>query len=75
MGLLVALINVSRKDDGGGGDHRRSVVQEDWLVHSELAYLKGHVHHEVVFTITKQVQEPVHWVNWPREMQIETELD
>jgi hypothetical protein len=75
VSLLVAHMNVSTKDDGGGGDNRRSVVQEKWLVHRQLAYLKGHAHHEVIFIITEQVQESVHRVNWPREMQVEAELD
>ena len=68
-------MNVSRKDDGGGGDHRWLVVQEDRLVHSELAYLKGHVHHDFILIITEQMQEPVHRVNWSREVQVKAELD
>ena len=68
-------MNVSTKDDGGGGDHRRLVVQKNWVVHRQLAYFKRHVSHELVFIITKQVQEFEHRVNWPREMQVETELD
>ena len=67
-------MNINTKDDGAGGDHRRSVVQENWLVRSEHAYLKCHVFHELVLVITKQVQEPVHRFNWPGEIQVETEL-
>ena len=75
VSLFVAHINVNTNDNGAGGDHRRSVVQENWLVHSELAYLKGHFHQQYVLWMTKQVQESVHRVNRPREMQVKTKLD
>jgi hypothetical protein len=37
--------------------------------------LISHVDHEFALVKAEQLQEPVHRVNWPREMQVETELD
>ena len=73
--LLVTHVNVCAKDDGAGGDHRRSVVQENWVVHGKLAYLIGHVHHETTFVEAEHVQITINRRNRPGELQVKAKLD
>ena len=73
--LLVTHVNVCAKDDGAGGDHRRSVVQENWVVHGKLAYLIGHVHHETTFVEAEHVQITINRCNRPGELQVKAKLD